>query len=88
MDSVHGDSDGGRKVQMDIRPVDDVGQYEEQYNANHDFAIFHVGNQAVGGLMNLQQKQNQADIDAKSLNTSQNDTYRSLPEQTIDQSID
>jgi len=68
---------------MDLQPADGVEEYEEQYNANHDFAIFQTGNQTVGGLMNLQQKQNQADIDARSMNTSQNDTYRSVPDQTM-----
>jgi len=34
---------------------------EDQYNANQDFAIFAHKNQAVGGVMNLQEKQNIAD---------------------------
>jgi len=36
-------------------------EYEEQYNANHDFAIFKVGNNKVGGLMDIKEKQNIAD---------------------------
>ena len=57
MDNVHGDSDSNGKV-MNLQSGDNLDEYEEQYNANHDFAIFQVGNNAVGGLMNLQQKQN------------------------------
>jgi len=34
---------------------------EDQYNANQDFAIFAHKNQAVGGVMNLQEKQNIAE---------------------------
>jgi len=36
-------------------------QYEEQYNANQDFAIFQHKDQAVGGIMSLQEKQNLAE---------------------------
>lgn len=35
--------------------------YEEQYNANQDFAIFQPKDQTVGGIMNLQEKQNLAE---------------------------
>lgn len=43
---------------MNIHSEGNVDEYEDQYNANHDFAIFQADNDAVGGLMNLQQKQN------------------------------
>jgi len=43
---------------MNIDSGANIDEYEEQYNANHDFAIFEVDNDAVGGMMNLQQKQN------------------------------
>jgi len=36
-------------------------QYEQQYDPNNDFAIFNVGNQAVGGLMSIKEKMNVAD---------------------------
>ena len=36
-------------------------EYGDQYNANNDFAIFQANNPRLGGLMNLQMKQNQAD---------------------------
>ena len=85
MDNLQND-DKNHIVNLDTEHAQD-GEYQEQYNANHDFAIFQVGNDAVGGLMNLQQKQNQADIDAKSLNTSQNDTYRSMPDQSHEASL-
>ena len=40
---------------------DHIEEYGEQYNANHDFAIFQSNNARVGGLMSLVQKQNLAD---------------------------
>merc|ERR1712070_1286535 len=57
----------------------------EQYNANADFAIFHVGDKAVGGLMGLAEKMNMADsIADKSLDTQSVQTQKSstsdLPE--------
>jgi len=51
LENVHGDG-----PIMNLENSRDLGQYEDQYNANHDFAIFQVGNDAVGGLMNLEQK--------------------------------
>lgn len=36
-------------------------QYEQQYDPNNDFAIFNVGNKAVGGLMTMKEKMNAAD---------------------------
>ena len=55
-DDLRGDSDGAKIRGLNVGP--DVNEYEEQYNANHDFAIFQGNNDAVGGLMTLQQKQN------------------------------
>ena len=59
-DNTRGDSNGHGKVMNNtcIQSGDNLDEYEEQYNANDDFAIFQVGDNAVGGLMNLQQKQN------------------------------
>jgi hypothetical protein len=41
-------------------PIDCVGvipeEYGDQYNANHDFAIFQGNNERLGGVMNLAQK--------------------------------
>lgn len=54
LDNVNEDS--GRGQIMDLDNSQNLDQYEDQYNANHDFAIFQVGNDAVGGLMNLEQK--------------------------------
>ena len=31
-------------------------QYEQQYDPNNDFAIFSVGNDAMGGVQNMQEK--------------------------------
>ena len=36
-----------------VESEEKLGEYAEQYNANHDFAIFQANNDAVGGLMNL-----------------------------------
>jgi hypothetical protein len=63
----------------------ELEQYQEQYNANADFAIFHVGDKAVGGLMGLAEKMNMADsIADKSLDTQSVQTQKSsasdLPE--------
>lgn len=41
--------------------LNNVDQYEQQYDPNNDFAIFNVGNQAVGGLMTIKEKMNLAD---------------------------
>jgi len=48
----------------------ELEEYQEQYNANADFAIFQVGDKAVGGHMGLAEKLNMADsIADKSLDT-------------------
>jgi len=39
----------------------ELEEYQEQYNANADFAIFQVGDKAVGGHMGLAEKLNMAD---------------------------
>lgn len=65
--------------------IDAVNEYEDQYNAAHDFQIFQVGDKTKGGLMSLAQKQNQADLDASM--SQSNGTFRSLPEGTIDPSM-
>ena len=39
----------------------EANQYEEQYNAKQDFAIFQPKDQTVGGIMSLQEKQNIAE---------------------------
>ena len=39
----------------------ELEEYKEQYNANHDFAIFKPNDHAVGGIMGLEQKMNLAD---------------------------
>ena len=56
MDNVNVDSDGAKIANLESGA--NLDEYEEQYNANHDFAIFQGNNAAVGGLMTLQQKQN------------------------------
>lgn len=33
-------------------------EYESQYDANHDFAIFATKDQALGGFLGLKEKQN------------------------------
>jgi len=48
-------------VAPEVEGPDSDGEYAEQYNANQDFAIFAHKNQAVGGVMNLQEKQNIAE---------------------------
>merc|ERR1712195_226780 len=69
---------GGRGIELEAD--------EEQYNANADFAIFQVGDKAVGGHMGLAEKLNMADsIADKSLDTQSVRTQKSvasdLPEQ-------
>ena len=64
----------------------ELEEYQEQYNANADFAIFQVGDKAVGGHMGLAEKLNMADsIADKSLDTQSVQTQKSiasdLPEQ-------
>ena len=39
-------------------PLEGIIEYGDQYNANHDFAIFQGNNERLGGVMNLAQKQN------------------------------
>jgi hypothetical protein len=39
-------------------PLEGITEYGEQYNANHDFAIFQGNNERLGGVMNIAQKQN------------------------------
>ena len=56
MDNVKVDSDVNKIFTLEGDAS--VDEYAEQYNANHDFAIFQGNNDAVGGLMTLQQKQN------------------------------
>ena len=56
-DDVKGDSDYSAQNIVDDSQ-DHIEEYKEQYNAAHDFAIFKVDEGGVGGLMNLQQKQN------------------------------
>ena len=43
-----------------------MDEYENQYDPNNDFAIFNVGNQAMGGVQNLQEKMNLADVNQSS----------------------
>jgi hypothetical protein len=38
MENFQGDSDGGKI--MNHQSGNELDEYEEQYNANHDFAIF------------------------------------------------
>ena len=49
-------------------------QYEQQYDPNQDFAVFGVGNGAMGGFMTQQEKENAADgvmnSDAAALSTA------------------
>jgi len=68
---------GSRASNADDKPLAtkagsgiELEEYEEQYNANADFAIFQVGDKAVGGHMGLAEKLNMADsIADKSLDT-------------------
>jgi len=51
-------------IKRDPNPINigpNSGQYEEQYNANQDFAIFQPKDKTVGGIMSLQEKQNIAE---------------------------
>lgn len=58
----------GEYNKIPVRNSTSVDEYSEQYNANHDFAIFQVANAKVGGLMDLKEKQNIADsVDQNSL---------------------
>jgi len=67
-------------------------EYTEQYNANHDFAIFQPNDKKVGGLMSVKEKQNIADsVGSDSLQSDRNSTVdgkqESLSKQ-IQQKID
>jgi len=44
----------GQQVEAAVRPE----EYESQYDANHDFAIFATKDQALGGFLGLREKQN------------------------------
>jgi hypothetical protein len=57
----HGVEDSAEHQLKDNNPLEGIVEYGDQYNANHDFAIFQANNERLGGLMNLAQKQNQAD---------------------------
>lgn len=84
---------GSRASNADDKPLAtkagsgiELEEYQEQYNANADFAIFQVGDKAVGGHMGLAEKLNMADsIADKSLDTQSVQTQKSiasdLPEQ-------
>ena len=65
-------------------PLEGIVEYGDQYNANHDFAIFQANNERLGGVMNLAQKQNQADCIAdKSMSVADSSyagTERGQPE--------
>ena len=37
--------------------------FNEQYDAKHDFAMFEVSSKQFGGVMNLQEKQNIENLD-------------------------
>jgi len=52
----HGDSNVKLKAGMA------ADELEEQYNPMHDFAVFAVGDNKVGGNQTLQQKMNLADV--------------------------
>ena len=57
-------------------PLEGIMEYGDQYNANHDFAIFQGNNERLGGVMNLAQKQNQADCIAdKSMSCASQSNY-------------
>jgi hypothetical protein len=34
-------------------PLEGIVEYDDQYNANHDFAIFQANDERLGGVMNL-----------------------------------
>lgn len=36
-------------------------EYEQQYDPNNDFAIFGIGNTAMGGIQDMKEKMNMAD---------------------------
>lgn len=44
------------------KPTEGLDEYIEQYDPNQDFAIFNVGNKAVGGTLTLKEKMNVADV--------------------------
>lgn len=47
-------------MKMVVSRVED-DEFEEQYNPLHDFAVFNVGNERIGGNQTLQEKMNLAD---------------------------
>jgi hypothetical protein len=66
-----------------------VQEYGDQYNANHDFAIFQGNNERLGGVMNLAQKQNQADCIAdKSMSMASEYTERAQTEEKTEKGED
>lgn len=55
-----------RNPDKQFTQVQNLDEYENQYDPNNDFAIFNVGNQAMGGVQNLQEKMNLADVNQSS----------------------
>lgn len=52
-------------------------EYEQQYDPNNDFAIFGIGNTAMGGIQDMKEKMNMADAkDQESSDESEIDTAR------------
>jgi len=45
----------------EMKIIQDDHNYEQQYDPNNDFAIFGIGNNAMGGLQDMKEKMNMAD---------------------------
>lgn len=58
---------GGKKGDKQFTQIESLDQYQQQYDPNNDFAIFNVGNDAMGGVQTMQEKMNLADkVDSSS----------------------
>lgn len=81
---VNGVEDSAENTLKAENPLEGIVEYDDQYNANHDFAIFQANDERLGGVMNLAQKQNQADCIAdKSMSVADSSfagTERGQPE--------
>lgn len=57
----------GKKGDKQFTQIESLDQYQQQYDPNNDFAIFNVGNDAMGGVQTMQEKMNLADqVDSSS----------------------
>jgi hypothetical protein len=62
-------------------------EYESQYDANHDFAIFANNDQALGGFLGLKEKQNIVEKDEVASSVNQSRTHSQYVDSEADKSM-